>query len=138
MALEFNGPLSDLPRRSHHESLLWGEELLTRFNHLKEALSSHPILRIPDVSLPFILRTDASNHGLGAVRYFSNTSTDIPTLWPMLAGSLWTVFGLTKFDFYLRGKEVILETGHKPFVYLQTSKCSNDRLMSWALHLQDG
>ncbi|KAK3883117.1 hypothetical protein Pcinc_012545 [Petrolisthes cinctipes] len=43
------------------------------------------------------------------------------------------VFGVTKFDFYLRGKEFILETDHKPLVYLQTSKCSNDRLMRSAL-----
>ncbi|KAK3880446.1 hypothetical protein Pcinc_015048 [Petrolisthes cinctipes] len=99
--MEFSGPLSDLLKKSQREPLLWSEELLTRFSHLKEALSSHPVLRIPDVSLPFVLRTDVSNHGLGAVLYFSNTSTDIPTQWPMLAGSFRTVFAVTKFDFYL-------------------------------------
>ncbi|KAK3889172.1 hypothetical protein Pcinc_006797 [Petrolisthes cinctipes] len=46
-------------------------------------------------------------------------------------------FGVAEFDYYLRGKEFILETDHKPLVYLKTSKCSNDRLMRWALRLQD-
>jgi hypothetical protein len=37
------------------------------FNQLKEILSSTPILRAPDFAKQFILQTDASNFGLGAV-----------------------------------------------------------------------
>jgi hypothetical protein len=37
------------------------------FQHLKSKLTSRPILQYPDFSKDFILTTDASNCGLGAV-----------------------------------------------------------------------
>ncbi|KAK3887135.1 hypothetical protein Pcinc_008725 [Petrolisthes cinctipes] len=43
---------------------------------------------------------------------------------------------LQEFDYYLRGKEFILEVDHKPLTYLQTSRGKNDRLLCWALNLQ--
>lgn len=33
--------------------------------HLKKLLTSAPVLTCPDFQLPFILQTDASDHGLG-------------------------------------------------------------------------
>ena len=37
------------------------------FQELKKRINSPPILRLPDVSQPFILQTDASHLGVGAV-----------------------------------------------------------------------
>ena len=39
------------------------------FNTLKEKLSSPPVLAYADCSKPFVLHTDASLEGLGAVLY---------------------------------------------------------------------
>ena len=47
----------------------WGEAQKLAFNTLKEKLSSPPILAYADFSKPFILNTDASSEGLGAVLY---------------------------------------------------------------------
>ena len=45
----------------------WNTEHLESFNKLKEALTSAPVLAYPDYTKPFILETDASLKGLGAV-----------------------------------------------------------------------
>ncbi|XP_076039591.1 uncharacterized protein LOC143024613 isoform X1 [Oratosquilla oratoria] len=66
-ASDYTGPLSDLLRKTSPEPLPWTEDLLDRFCHLKAAISSQPILRLPDPKLTFVLRTDASLYGLGAV-----------------------------------------------------------------------
>ncbi|KAL6485918.1 hypothetical protein MHYP_G00053100 [Metynnis hypsauchen] len=48
---------------------LWMEECQTAFDLLKEKLISAPILGFADFTQPFIVETDASSHGLGAVLY---------------------------------------------------------------------
>ena len=47
----------------------WGKEQQDAFDSLKEACISSPVLGYPDYSKPFILHTDASTEGLGAVLY---------------------------------------------------------------------
>ena len=47
----------------------WGEAQQCAFDILKQKLSSPPILAYADFNKPFILHTDASGEGLGAVLY---------------------------------------------------------------------
>ncbi|KAJ8381162.1 hypothetical protein SKAU_G00019400 [Synaphobranchus kaupii] len=70
------GPLHDLVNRclsegklSREISSLWATECQNAFEQLKERLTSAPILGFADFTQPFILETDASQHGLGAVLY---------------------------------------------------------------------
>ncbi|GBG87794.1 hypothetical protein CBR_g45950 [Chara braunii] len=58
-------PLSRLT--SKNVSYTWDEECTTTFEALKEALVSHPVLRIADPKLTFVVTTDASLYGIGAV-----------------------------------------------------------------------
>ena len=48
---------------------IWGPAQQSAFDTLKEKLSSPPVLAYADFSKPFILHTDASIEGLGAVLY---------------------------------------------------------------------
>lgn len=48
-------------------STKWNSTCDTAFSSLKMALTSAPVLAFADFNLPFILYTDASNQGLGAV-----------------------------------------------------------------------
>ncbi|GBG87456.1 hypothetical protein CBR_g45514 [Chara braunii] len=58
-------PLSKLT--SKNVSYTWDGECTTTFQALKEALVSHPVLRIADPKLTFVVTTDASLYGIGAV-----------------------------------------------------------------------
>ena len=47
----------------------WTEVANSAFEHPKKLCVSTPILAYPDYQLPFILHTDSSSEGLGAVLY---------------------------------------------------------------------
>ncbi|KAJ8005431.1 hypothetical protein DPEC_G00146580 [Dallia pectoralis] len=46
---------------------MWSSECQTAFDNLRQCLMSPPVLAYPDFGLPFILTTDGSQQGLGAV-----------------------------------------------------------------------
>ena len=56
-----------LLKKSNLLEFEWTEECEIGFNNLKQVLISAPILAYPDYSKEFILETDASLKGLGAV-----------------------------------------------------------------------
>ena len=57
-------PLIDLTRT---DAFVWSDKAHLAFEKLKSAMATLPVLAVPDFSLPFILETDASSQGLGAI-----------------------------------------------------------------------
>ena len=60
-------PLTDLTKKNAPNRVKWTEECEKSFKILKNKLCTEPILRSPDFSEEFILQTDASERGIGAV-----------------------------------------------------------------------
>ena len=49
------------------DGFIWGPEAENAFGNLITALSSAPVLALPDFNKTFIVETDACNTGIGAV-----------------------------------------------------------------------
>jgi hypothetical protein len=56
----------------------WTERQENAFQYLKSKLTGQPILQYPDFSWEFVLTTDASNQGLGAVLSQGPIGKDLP------------------------------------------------------------
>jgi len=121
---------------------MWTKELAERFEKLKFTFYQHPVFKLLDPNIPFILRTDASDCGLGAVllqyledspfpvAYASRKLLDREKRYSTIEREcLAIVFGVQRFEYYLKSKEFILEVDHKPLVYMNTAKSSNNRLI---------
>jgi hypothetical protein len=57
-------PLTRLLRR---DAFSWDEEATTAFAALKRALTTGPVLQMPDFDMPFMVDCDASSIGFGAI-----------------------------------------------------------------------
>ena len=53
---------------------MWTDKCEKAFSGLKSALTTELVLKAPDISRPFIVQTDASDKGIGAV--LSQTGED--------------------------------------------------------------
>jgi len=60
-------PLTDLTRKGAPNVLVWTDIHDQAFHTLKNAVCNPPVLCLPDVLKPFILQTDASSDGIGAI-----------------------------------------------------------------------
>ena len=142
--------LSDLTKDSSPKKVVWTEDCEKSLREIQKILSERPILVIPDLERPFIVRTDASSTGLGAVLlqeregllhpvcFVSRKLLDRETRYSTIEREcLAIVWALTKLHRYLWRREFILQTDHKPLQYLTSKVFKNGRITRWALALQE-
>ena len=142
-------PLTDLTKKNAPNTVVWGEPQELAFRSLKNHLTSYPVLRLPDMTKQFVLRTDASDVGIGAVLMQEHDGELFPVSYAsrkLLSREkrysvierecLALVWAVQKFQLYLYGKSFVLQTDHEPLVYLDRTKFVNPRIMRWSLFLQ--
>ena len=108
-----------------------------------------PSLTLPTVQDNFLLQTDASGRGVGAVLSVVRDDTEYPVAYysrklkpreqkysaTELEG-LAVIAAVQHFDTYLVSHPFTIETDHKALVFLNTTRHANGRLARWALTLQ--
>ena len=143
-------PLSDSTKKGQPEKVNWGADQESAFQSLKNCLTHSPVLAVADPSIPFILQTDASDRGIGAVlsqpnkegqehpvAYASRKLLPRETHYAVVEKEcLAIVWAVGTFHIYLYGQTFVLQTDHQPLTWLQRMKSANGRLTRWALTLQ--
>ena len=143
-------PLTELLKKGQPEKVNWNLECDDTFRHAKEALVQAPVLRIANPTEMFVLQTDASNQGLGAVlSQYAEDGYEHPVafasrkLLPREVNyavvekeCLAIVWALCQFHVYLYGQEFTIETDHLPLSWLERMKNKNARLTRWSLQIQ--
>ncbi|GBL98487.1 Retrovirus-related Pol polyprotein from transposon 297 [Araneus ventricosus] len=97
----------------------WTEECEKSFNSLKQALTSSPILTYPQTDKDFILDTDASNEGIGAVLSQNIGNEE------------------QHFHHYLYGQKFLLRTDHASLRWLLNFKEPEGQIARWIQILQE-
>lgn len=141
--------LTDLTKKGQPNQVIWDENCQASFDRLKQALCQEPILIIPDMNKEFVVRTDASDHGIGGVlmqsvegqlmpcAYSSRKLLDRERRYPIIEKEcLAVVYTVGVFEKYLLLKHFVIETDHKPLTVMKKNKMKNSRLMRWSLALQ--
>ena len=101
----------------------WEEEQKQSYEQLKKLVTNAPTLKFYDVKAPVTLSVDASSEGIGAVilqdgrpvAYGSRALTDCQCRYAQIEKELLAiVYGCEKFHQYLYGRDIKVESDHKP------------------------
>ncbi len=143
-------PLTDLTRKGQPEKVSWGPAEGKAFKKVKEALTAEPVLRAPDFNCPFLLQTDASDTGLGAVLSQVQDGEEHPVLYisrkltpteqryaTVEREALAVKWAVLELRYYLLGRRFTLFTDHAPLQWMARAKETNARVTRWFLALQD-
>ncbi|KAJ8395185.1 hypothetical protein AAFF_G00036410 [Aldrovandia affinis] len=128
----------------------WAPECQQAFDLLKNALTEAPVLRPPDLSLPFVLDTDASNVGMGAVlsqvgpegeravAYFSHTFNKAERNYCVTRRELLAVVKAVRhFRYYLCGLPFTIRTDHAALQWLMSFREPEGQVCRWLEKLAD-
>ena len=130
---ELSQPLRELLKKDR--AWFWGPSQEDAFTRVKKELTLPTVLALYDPALDVKVSADASSFGLGAVLlqrhgkdwrpvvYASRSMTEAEKRYAQIEKeALATVWSCEKFEDYVMGKQITIETDHKPLVPLLNSK----------------
>ena len=128
----------------------WTKECSEAFAVLKHRLTTSPVLSYPDFAKPFILDTDASYDGIGAVLSQQHEGKEVVVAYASRTLSkserkycvtrkelLAAVKFIQHFRPYLLGNPFVLRTDHGSLTWLQNFKEPEGQLARWIEQLQE-
>uniref|UniRef100_K7EZD8 ribonuclease H n=1 Tax=Pelodiscus sinensis TaxID=13735 RepID=K7EZD8_PELSI len=142
-------PLTDLTKGGLPQKVGWSPQCEKAFQQLKQALTRSPVLAQPDFTKPFLVQTDASGVGLGAVLAQQQDGAEKPILYlsckllpreqaysTIEREALAVQWAVEALRYYLLGSPFQLMTDHAPLQWMHNMRKSNPRIMRWYLFLQ--
>ncbi|GET51685.1 enzymatic polyprotein, putative [Rhizophagus irregularis DAOM 181602=DAOM 197198] len=141
-------PITSLLRKD--EKFEWGIKQHEALEILKRKLTEEPVLRQPDWLRKFILITDASGIGLGAVlaqkddkgqeyviEYASKSLNRTEQRWPITEQECYAiVWGIQHFHKYLINRKFEVVTDHAALKGLMTAKVPKGKRSRWVMELE--
>lgn len=140
-------PITNLLRK--HTKFEWSETCKSAFEILKQHLVSAPVMSCPDFDRPFVIQTDASDFGLGAVltQSFPDGERVISFISRSLNASerkfsvtekecLSVLWSIEKFRQYVEATHFTVVTDHFALLWLHNLKDPSGRLARWSVRLQ--
>uniref|UniRef100_A0A2N9IAJ9 Integrase catalytic domain-containing protein n=1 Tax=Fagus sylvatica TaxID=28930 RepID=A0A2N9IAJ9_FAGSY len=123
----------------------WGESTELAFNTLKTALTTAPILSLPDFEKLFEIDCDASGVGIGGVlsqegkpiAYFSEKLNGPKLNYSTYDLEFYAIVQTIKhWAYYLAYREFLLNTDHEALKHLNSQQTLNKRHGKWVSYLQ--
>jgi hypothetical protein len=135
-------PLTDLLKDGRE--IVWSKAEQVAFDRLKRAMSTAPVLKLPDHSKPWLLFTDASGYGIGGALCQDHGQGPQPVVFisHKLSGSQLhcpvhdkemyaVVYCFKSCRWYLQDKQVTVYSDHKSLEHFQTQKQLSPRQVRW-------
>ncbi|GJR39352.1 putative nucleotidyltransferase, ribonuclease H [Tanacetum coccineum] len=122
-----SSPLTDLLKKN--KAWIWDEECQAAFRSLKKAFMEEPVLRLPDVTMPFKFHTDASNFAIGGVlmqdgypiAFESRKLNETERKYTVQEKEMTTVVHCLRiWRHYLLGSRLVIKTNNIAMSYFQT------------------
>lgn len=148
----FSTLASDLFECIKQKKFIWKEKENNAFIKLKEALTNAKNLKLPEYNKEFILQTDASNTGIGAVllqkneegalmpiQWASKKLTETEKKYTITEKEMLAIkWGIDKFSYQLKGRKFHLITDHQALQHIRTkNEYNNSRVNRWIEKIQE-
>ena len=139
-------PLSALT--SNKVSFVFGKKEEDAFRAIQKCIYNAPLLHLPDLSLPFHIRTDASGVGIGALLFQVKDKKEDPVAYhsELLHGSerkwcatdqeLYAIIRAKKKWRHFFTNKVIFHTDHQPLKTIRSKKDPRGKIARWLLELE--